>query len=104
MRYDILSGETIIGFTEFESGDPPMGVVTGEFFPSESYASNYDYEGLRALVSGTSELIAFESIVIEDYSEEFGEEVVEITALVVSAEEYEKHFNHHYEAYRKQFE
>ncbi|WP_200890406.1 hypothetical protein [Pseudoalteromonas luteoviolacea] len=76
MRYEILTGEIIIGSTEFESGDPTMGFVFGKFFPSENYVSNFDYQGLSALVFGTSEPIAFESIVIEDYSEQFGEEVI----------------------------
>ena len=32
-RYEIFLGETVVGWTHFEYGDPPMGVVFGRLHP-----------------------------------------------------------------------
>lgn len=40
---------------------------------------------------------------IEDHSDEVGEQYIEVTVLVESAEEFEKFFKHHLDAYEEQF-
>ncbi|NBZ87391.1 hypothetical protein [Stagnihabitans tardus] len=37
--YSILAGQSIIGHTEFEHGDPPMGVAFGQMLPSPAFAA-----------------------------------------------------------------
>ena len=103
MKYEIRIEDKIIGTTDLEGGDPPMGFVFGAVEPTESYTSNVGNSALKMYVRETKEEIAIEHIAIEDHSGELGEQCIEVTALVSSAEEYEKFFKHHLEAYEKQF-
>jgi hypothetical protein len=101
--YEIKDGENQIGTTKFEFGDPPMGLVHGELEPSEIYCSNKNYENLAVICTDTNEIIACESVVIEDYSEEMGEQEIQVTAQLSSSEEYEKYFSHHRKTYDASF-
>lgn len=103
MIYEIKDGENQIGTTKFEFGDPPMGFVHGGFFPSEIYSTNKDYDDLAVICSDTNEQIECISIVIEEYSEEVGEQEIQVTAQLSSSEEYEKYFSHHRKAYEASF-
>ncbi|MDF0535941.1 hypothetical protein PY479_16860 [Shewanella sp. A32] len=103
MKYEIRREDKVIGITELEGGDPPMGFVFGVVDPTDFYVSGIGQAGYRIYVGETNEEIASESITIEDLSEELGEQCIEVTVLVKSAEEYEKYFHHHLEAYDKQF-
>ncbi|MEI8595845.1 hypothetical protein [Photobacterium sp. Hal280] len=103
MKYEIRVEDKIIGTTDLEGGDPPMGFVFGAVDPTDFYESNGGRTALRIYIRETNEEIATEHIAIEDHSGEFGEQCVEVTALVSSAEEYEKFFKHHLDAYEKQF-
>ena len=37
MRFQIYSGETRIGQSELDRLDPPMGIASGDFLPTEDY-------------------------------------------------------------------
>ncbi|MCO4311324.1 hypothetical protein [Pectobacterium versatile] len=103
MKYMIKNGDNVIGITELELGDPPMGFVFGILEPTHFYTPDVDITGCRVYINETNEEVASKFITIEDHSEEFGEPCIEITILVRSAEVYEKFFKNHLEAYEKQF-
>lgn len=103
MKYELRIEDKVIGTTDLEGGDSPMGFVFGAVEPTDFYASNAGNTALRMYVRETNEEIAAEHITIEDHSGELGEQYIEVTALVSSSEEYERFFKHHLEAYKKQF-
>ena len=106
--YEVFYKNTIIGLTELENADPPMGFVHGAFKINDQYHKNK-----KAILAGldevaiyspsTHEALPVESVSIEDYSEEFGEVEVQITVLIKTSEEFDKHFLHHRKAYEQQF-
>ncbi|WP_020411216.1 hypothetical protein [Microbulbifer variabilis] len=103
MKYEIRKEDIVVGFTALEGSDPPMGFVFGPIEPTEFYTPDFDGSGCSLYVIETGQEISSESITIEDYSKEMGEQCVEVTVVIGSAEEYEKFFKHHLEAYEKQF-
>lgn len=103
MIYEIKVGEDRIGTTKFEFGDPPMRFVHGELIPSETYCSKNNYEDLIVVCTDTDEPIKCVSVIIEDYSEEMGEQEIQVTAQLPSSEEYEKYFSHHRKKYDASF-
>ena len=36
-RFEVYSGSVLVGWTELERGDPPMGCADGRLFPSAAY-------------------------------------------------------------------
>lgn len=78
-----------------------MGFVFGAFVPTENYSKGLNLESLK--IFGGDTLVKCNSITIEDLTEEMGEACIEVTVLIESAEEYEKHFKHHSETYENQF-
>ncbi|ABO22472.1 hypothetical protein [Shewanella loihica] len=103
MKYEIQRQDKVIGITELEGGDPPMGFVFGAVDPTDFYLSGEGKTDYKIYTCDTNEEIASESITIEDLSEAMGEQCIEVTVLVKSAEEYERFFKHHLDAYGKQF-
>lgn len=103
MKYAITNKDQLIGITELERSDPPMGFVFGALEPTQWYTLDTDDTDYKIYVYGTDEEIASESIIIEDHSDELGEQCIEVTVLVKSAEIYAKFFQHHLDAYEKQF-
>ncbi|MEX9949302.1 hypothetical protein GKR75_01930 [Providencia sp. wls1919] len=109
MKYKIINKDQIIGTSELEKSDPPMGFVFGEFEPTPFYKLNISTMGCKLYCCETDERcetheeILCEFITINDHSDEFGEQCIEVTVLVESAEEFEKFFKHHLDAYEKQF-
>lgn len=106
MRFEVLSGNTVIGWSHFELGDPPMGVVYGRFFPSESYVSSQHagpYSGLRARPEGHEQVLEpSEGVCIEDRSADFGSEGIEVSILGLASEVYSRVFPHHLKTYEDQ--
>ena len=43
MRFQVKVENDIIGFSELEGGDPPMGVAGGRLLPTPAYASIQPY-------------------------------------------------------------
>jgi hypothetical protein len=37
--FTVYCGSTLVGHTDLENGDPPMGVAFGRFIPAEAYRS-----------------------------------------------------------------
>jgi len=103
VKYEIRKEDIVVGVTALEGGDSPMGFVFGAVEPTESYTPDVDGSGCSLYVIETGQEISSESITIEDHSKEMGEQCVEVTVVVRSAEEYEKYFKNHLEAYEKQF-
>lgn len=103
MRYIIRYKNKVIGITALEGGDPPMGFVFGAMEPTEFYTAGLEKADLRLYTNETSEEITCKSITFGDHSAELGEQCIEVTVLVESAEEYAKFFQHHLDAYEKQF-
>lgn len=103
MRYKIRYKNKVIGIAALEGGDPPMGFVFGAMEPNEFYTADIDKADLSLYMDETNEEIACKSITFDDYSADLGEQCIEVTVLVESAEEYAKFFKHHLDTYEKQF-
>ncbi|WPA92288.1 hypothetical protein QS795_000485 [Providencia zhijiangensis] len=109
MKYKIINKDQIIGTSELERSDPPMGFVFGELEPTPFYKPNISTMDCKLYCfetddrSETHEEILCEAITIDEHSDEFGEQCIEVTVLVESAEEFEKFFKHHLDAYERQF-
>lgn len=101
MKYEIRTEGKVIGFTKLEGGDPPMGFVFGSVIPTENYSKTFSNDSLSIFCGDT--LIKSDSVIIEDLTEEMGNVCIEVTVLVESTEEYEKHFKHHSVDYDNQF-
>lgn len=103
MKYAIRHNKITIGVTALEFGDPPMGFVYGAVEPTQFYSAETDITHCKIYLNETNEEIPCEFVAIEDFSAEMGEQCIEVTALISSAEDYEKFFGHHLAAYEKQF-
>jgi len=88
--FEVFAGSTLVGYSELEHGDPPMGVAEGKFMPSPAYraiqpsvvAAREGSQAHLALTVRTAdgrELPAQSGFRIADYSAELGAE--EIHAL-----------------------
>jgi hypothetical protein len=86
-RFKILSGQTLIGWSDLEAGDPPMGVAFGQLIPTATYAkiqdsiiaSNESDQESLSLSAKTAEDVHLEAtggIHITDLSFEFGAEAI----------------------------
>ncbi|CAG9406630.1 hypothetical protein [Providencia alcalifaciens] len=103
MKYKIINKNQIIGMSELGKSDPPMGFVFGELEPTPFYQANISIMNYKLYCCENHEEILCKSIMIEDHSDEVGEQYIEVTVLVESAEEFEKFFKHHLDAYEEQF-
>ena len=113
MRFEVKLGSEIIGFSDLERGDPPMGVASGRFVPTPDYASIQSYcirhrehwVAIPALVVGVAGGVTIEcrgDVQIIDFSPELGEAGIEIHLNGVTNPPYSELFRHHVEAYKKQ--
>lgn len=114
-RFEIYSGPTLIGWSELERGDPPMGCADGRFLPSPHYTS------IQAAVvsSGGSEQSALHlsvrlaetgevlelvgGVSLLDFSAELGADEMEVSALGLAYPRYGELFPHHVAAYDAMF-
>jgi hypothetical protein len=110
--FRIYSKGRLIGHTEFENGDPPMGVAFGRLFPTEHYAviqkeliSNPSGQTHLALSAETPDGRPFKcvSVVIDDYSSDLGPEEIQVSALGINDPPYAELFPHHVALYEQQF-
>jgi hypothetical protein len=96
-RFAIYAGLLLIGHSDLENGDPPMGVAAGRFVPSAGYASVQarvaaSPEASQAdlqlgVVTAAGEEIASDSCVqIVDFSAELGAEGLEVHVLGIEPE------------------
>jgi len=108
-RFSIYSGALLVGWSELEAGDPPMGVAEGRFIPAPGYAS------IQALVVGSSsnlrltarreeeEIKAQGGVQIRDYSADLGADALEVSVLGIVQPPYETLFPEHVAAYARAF-
>jgi hypothetical protein len=114
MRFEVKVGSEIIGFSELEGGDAPMGVAFGRLVPTPAYISIQPYciqhrdhwkfiPGLTVQEPGGVPIECSGGIQIVDFSPELGEEGIQIHLLGVTSPPYDELFAHHVEAYNKRF-
>jgi len=106
--YEIRYKNIVIGLTELDRADPPMGFVHGAVNVNDKYDKNKKEILKNSIYLTVHELdknnsLEVEAITIEDFSEKLGEEVVEVTVLMKTSEDFEKQFKKHSDAYEKQF-
>ena len=117
MRFQIHGGETLIGSSDLDSLDPPMGIASGDFLPSAEYhrvqpvfrlyveasvngvsqdwgaLERYDRErdGLDLTVRlPGGEVVPTQFVYIEDFSVELGE--VGVTIAVPDSQTFAQYF------------
>lgn len=110
-RFKVFRGTTLIGWSDLEAGDPPMGVAFGQLLPTNAYSdfqgSSIDSQSHKSLSITTAENSPVEAsggIYIEDLSSELGEKAIEITALGIESSAYASLFPEHELAYKRQFQ
>jgi hypothetical protein len=114
MRFEVKLGNEVVGFSELEGGDAPMGVAGGRFFPTPVYSSIQPYcinnrehwvpiPELTVGLAGGVPIQCSGGIQIIDLSPELGEGGIEIHLNGVTDPPYGELFPHHVEAYKKQF-
>ncbi|GLQ99152.1 hypothetical protein [Dyella mobilis] len=113
-RFDVYSGELLIGWSELESGDPPMGVAFGKFIPAPDYEAvrsaavelENEERGVPHLsirLSDGTVLRSAGGVHITDHSVELGENGREIAVLGIEYPLYKELFPHHVDAYERKF-
>ncbi|MFT3897699.1 MAG: hypothetical protein QM719_08395 [Thermomonas sp.] len=112
-RFEIYSRDSLVGWSDLELGDAPMGVAFGRFIPATSYSdiqpqvvASYgsSQEHLRLSARTPSgELIECAGVCIEDHSADLGEGGLEVSVLGISEPPYDQLFPHHVAAYEQQF-
>ena len=113
-RFNILSGSTLIGYSELEFGDPPMGVAFGKFLPSPAYAtiqeaviaSNEGSQGHLCLSAQKVEgevLLPETGVRILDFSAELDPDEIEVSVVGIGYPLYGELFPEHVAAYYAQF-
>jgi len=102
MKYEVFAGDVMIGWSELEKGDPPMGVALGVFHPTDSYRAG-EARGLRVRPEGGGFFEPAAGVQIEDYSADLGADGIEISVLGLDADTYQQFFPMHLKAYEEQF-
>jgi hypothetical protein len=112
-RFEVLSGSTLVGYSELEAGDPPMGVALGRFIPLLAYdsiksavvaTSEADQSNLHLSVclADGSVLPAQGGVQIVDFSAELGPEGLQVHVLGIGYPLYQELFPAHVAAYERQ--
>ncbi len=112
-RFEVLVGPTVIGHSDLERGDAPMGVAGGQFVPAPGYASvrlacvaaresSQSHIGFSVRLAGKESVPAQGGVQIFDYSDELGQAGVEVHVNGIPYPLYERLFPEHVAAYAKQ--
>ena len=107
MKYQLFANNELIGESNLEVGDPPMGVASGEFHPNKNYfkyqslfeSQNTEVLNLCVKSSSGQTLEPAGGIGVEDYSQEMGEQSIQINVLGLDSEVYVKLFPEHVAKY-----
>ena len=107
-RFEIYLGSTLIGWSDLESGDPPMGVAEGRFIPAPTYsnemiATEASQQPLNLRVRGGEPIQSVGGVCILDHSAELGPEAMEVSILGIATPLYESLFPEHVASYERQF-
>ena len=105
-RFEILSGETLVGWTLFEFGDPPMGVAFGRFHPlidlSEwQLPTDAETLPLHARNALGVELRPCSHVYLDGLAEDV--DSLEVSICGLDGEVYEQHFPGHVRDYRARY-
>jgi hypothetical protein len=118
LRFEIYSNGTLIGRSDLELGDAPMGVAAGRFIPLPAYEQirasvptdlvkrktpSQDHLNLTIRETGGKEVIGSGGVHITDCSEALGPDGIEVELLGVGYPLYEELFPQHVAAYKKQW-
>lgn len=114
-RFEVYSDSSLVGWSDLELGDAPMGVVFGKFLPAPAYASIQPVVIAAATgpLPGEPKLSIREAngptlqasggVHIVDCSPELGLDGMEVSVLGVSYPSYEELFPEHVASYENQF-
>jgi hypothetical protein len=113
-RFEVLARQVVIGHTELEFGDPPMGVAFGQFLPVPAYASvqasliaardaSQQHLELQVLQPDGAPIPAQGGVQILDLSDELGPSSIEIHMLGIPYPLYAQLFSSHLAAYDARF-
>lgn len=113
-RFEVVSRGAVIGHSDLEAGDPPMGVASGLFVPTEAYASvrsdvlrsagcHTPNLQLAVRLQGGEALQCTGGVVIEDYSGDIGGGIqgAEVSVLGIPHATYGRLFPAHVAAYQR---
>jgi hypothetical protein len=103
MRYEFLVNNIVIGWSELERGDPPMGVAEGVLHPTAAYRQMKAGCHVAVRAEGGEFLVPAGGVCIDDRSAELGIDGIEVHVLGLDWVTYERYFPHHMEAYEGQF-
>jgi hypothetical protein len=114
MRFEVRLGTEIIGFSELECGDPPMGVASGRLVRTAAYASVQAYcvkyrdnwvspPALSVCLVGGVAIECSGGVQIVDFGPELGDAGIQIHLNGIINPPYGELFAHHVEAYKNQF-
>jgi hypothetical protein len=118
--FSIFHGETLIGRSELESGDPPMGIASGVFEPAAAFADlrkgmktardgtgkeQNDIRFLTGLRATTAKGVPLVGANVEvfEYGDESEPFAWEVFCVGVEQPSYQELFPHHVKAYEDQF-
>jgi hypothetical protein len=116
--FEIISDVTVIGWTQFEYGDAPMGVAFGKFVPAEAFAefasgtpvSSQSSERARIwsdLKAMSPDGVALDgatvSVALVERSSVEGEADIEVAAEAIPYPLYAELFPHHVADYSARF-
>ena len=101
MRYEVFAGDTAIGWSELEMGDPPMGVAVGVLHPTSAYPAALAGGNLRVRPEGGQFFDPVAGVHIEDYAADLGEEGIEVSVLGLDATTYQHWFPLHVKSYEE---
>ena len=108
--FEIFSAETLVGSSDLEHGDPPMGVAFGRFFPGEGYAAiqaecinnHADQSSLKLTVrTPAGQIIQCAGVGILDDSPDLGMDGIEVHVLGISDPPYKELFPQYEAQYRQ---
>lgn len=114
MRFVIKVGSEIVGFSDLEYGDAPMGVAFGSLVPTPAYKSIQPqciacrdaWKPIPALTVELEEGQRIEGsggIQIIDFSPELGEKGIQVHVNGIPYPRYGELFPQHVASYREQF-
>ena len=112
-RFEVFVNAVLVGHSELEFGDPPMGVAFGRFLPLPAYyaiqptviaAKGGQLEQMRlsVCIDGGAQLQCSGGVHLVDHSVK-GHEEIEVSVLGVNWPQYEEVFPAHIETYAAQF-
>jgi len=113
-RFNIYFENTLIGWTNLELGDAPMGVAFGKFVAAPEYStiqsqviassiSHQPFPSLSVHLSDGTVVEPSSGVTLTDYSPDLGPDGIEISVLGLAYPQYAQIFPEHVAAYEQLF-